>query len=198
MHDVNIELWRQFRLVYPDYFHRKRVLEVGSQDVNGSIKQLFTECDYTGVDWRPGPNVDIVSLAHDMKFDTPFDAVVSASMLEHDPYWKQSLETMIQYIKPDGILMLSWGAALNAEHHNETAPDGKFHALPASWVVNLLDKNNMYIERFVYERQIAFEHKTPLQGFGEVGLVAFINSKNGIGVPLLSHYIEQDMVPEPE
>ena len=39
-----------------------RILDVGSYDVNGSYKTLFTSptFEYTGLDMESGPNVDIV------------------------------------------------------------------------------------------------------------------------------------------
>jgi SAM-dependent methyltransferase len=188
MHDANKELWRQFKLVYPQKFDSATVLEVGSLDVNGSIREFFRDCDYTGVDWREGNCVDVVCLAHEMDFKRQFDVVASASMLEHDPYWKDSLNVMQKHMNPDGILLLSWGAAENAEHCVDTAPDNQFHALPAYLVVNHLNDIGMYIEKFIYERQIMKTGNMQEQGWGCVGLVAFNNWRHGLGVPLLSHY----------
>jgi len=43
-----------------------KTLDVGSFDVNGSLKDLFD--DYTGIDMREGPNVDIVANSHKLPF----------------------------------------------------------------------------------------------------------------------------------
>ena len=39
-----------------------KVIDVGSSDVNGSYKKLFSESsfEYTGIDMESGPNVDLV------------------------------------------------------------------------------------------------------------------------------------------
>lgn len=168
MHPANATWWRLVREAHPQLFCARRVLEVGSLDINGSVRQFFDICDYTGVDWRPGPGVDYISLAHEMDFPRPFDVVISASMLEHDPYWRQSIAAMHRHLAPHGALLLSWGAAENDPHFLETAPDGRFHALPAWKVLRAVRDQKLFVERFMYEAQIH-----PQGGWGECGLVAF-------------------------
>ena len=41
-------------------FNNFSILDVGSYDVGGSIRDLFNKNDYTGVDIIEGPNVDFV------------------------------------------------------------------------------------------------------------------------------------------
>lgn len=64
-----------------------RVLDVGSYDVNGSLRDLFAR--YTGLDLTEGPNVDVTWGGRRMPFeDDQFDVCVSSSCLEHDPaFW---------------------------------------------------------------------------------------------------------------
>ena len=139
MHRSNELFWQYVKRKYNEYFNDE-ILEVGSYNINGSIKDTFGSDSkkYIGVDWREGPNVDVVSLAHEMKFDHQFNAVLSASMLEHDPYWKDSITNMVNILKQDGILVLTWGAALNQEHCLNEAPDGDFHCLKVEQVTKLL------------------------------------------------------------
>jgi hypothetical protein len=63
-----------------------RVLEFGSLDINGSVRDLFNADIYLGVDLQGGPGVDIVADA--MFFDHPikFDCVVCCEVLEHAKY----------------------------------------------------------------------------------------------------------------
>lgn len=63
---------------------RKRILEIGSLDVNGTIRTIWpnAEC-YVGVDLRPGRCVDVVADAATWIPDTLFDLVVSTECLEH-------------------------------------------------------------------------------------------------------------------
>lgn len=62
------------------------VLEVGSQDVNGTVRPLFTG-PYIGVDIAPARGVDEIADAQDLSSfaDRSFDVVVSTEMLEHCP-----------------------------------------------------------------------------------------------------------------
>jgi len=61
----------------------KKVLDVGSYNVNGSYKDLFS--NYTGLDIEAGPNVDIVAKSlYDFGVpDNSFDVVISGQTLEH-------------------------------------------------------------------------------------------------------------------
>ena len=47
-----------------------RCLDVGSYDVNGSVRGLFVRArsGYVGVDMRNGPNVDVVAVSDALPF----------------------------------------------------------------------------------------------------------------------------------
>ena len=82
-------------------------LEVGSYDVNGSVRDLFTG-SYTGVDMRCGPGVDAVAAADGLPFaDRSFGAVVSTEMLEHDARPWLSVNEMGRVLRPGGWLLLT-------------------------------------------------------------------------------------------
>ena len=85
------------------------VLEVGSLDVNGTVRDLFTGArSYTGVDFRAGPGVDRVMNAHRLEFaDDAFDVVVSTEMLEHDDAFWESMREMGRVLKPRGVLIVT-------------------------------------------------------------------------------------------
>ena len=176
MHPVNRTFWKRCAERYPRYFAApSRVIEFGSCYVNGTIRDYFTAPFYIGVDWREGRDVDVVSLAHKAPFSPrSFDTVVSASMLEHDPYWRESIAKMVEVMKPDGLLVLSWGAALNSPHEYQTAPDSKFHALPAGKVLSLLKELGVRVHEFQYEANIpAGPGERGTNGWGEAVLVGF-------------------------
>lgn len=82
-------------------------LEVGSLDVNGSVRDLF-DGPYVGVDARPGPGVDAVMDGHGLSFTAEsFDVVVSTEMLEHDQAFWLSLAEMGRVLRPGGHLLLT-------------------------------------------------------------------------------------------
>jgi hypothetical protein len=58
------------------------VLDVGSLDVNGSVRGLFAGA-YTGLDLRPGPNVDVVADVDTWVTGHHWPVVISTEMLEH-------------------------------------------------------------------------------------------------------------------
>lgn len=102
---------------FPQAFRKARVLEIGSLDINGSVRQHFVDCDYVGVDLGEGPGVDVI--AEGQAYDAPdasFDTVVSCETMEHNPYWRETFENMIRLCRPGGLVMMTCGSTLRAEH----------------------------------------------------------------------------------
>ncbi len=188
MHVANNIFWKYVSEEYSNFFDED-IIEFGSYNVNGTIRDYFKNCKrYIGVDWRNGPSVDVVELAHEVKFDFRAKAILSASMLEHDPYWEKSLDNMINHLRSDGIFVLTWGAAKNVKHRLDEAPDRKFHCLKAEKVINYLIGRNLKIHISIYDGELhkLIKNKDDLRrleyprkhvGFGEFNLVAF-NSVN--------------------
>lgn len=82
-------------------------LEVGSYNVNGTVRPLFHGA-YIGVDMRPGPGVDQVATAGNLPFESnSFDVVISTEMLEHDPRPWASIPEMARVLRPAGVLILT-------------------------------------------------------------------------------------------
>ena len=95
------------------------VLEAGSYNVNGGIRDLFAGCEYTGVDCRSGPGVDVVADCHDLPFYVEvFDWVVSTSMIEHDPKPWLSVAEMRRVLRRGGLLVLA-APGFGWPRHNE-------------------------------------------------------------------------------
>lgn len=84
-----------------------RVLEVGSFDVNGTVRPLFAgAAAYVGVDVAPGPGVDVVVPAGELPFDSgSFDVVVSTEMLEHDRKPWRTAREMARVLRRGGRLL---------------------------------------------------------------------------------------------
>jgi SAM-dependent methyltransferase len=97
-----------------------KVLDVGSLDVNGNIKGEFKEFDYTGIDMRPGKNVDIVLNAHDIKDrfkEGEFDIVVCFDTLEHDNKFWITVKNMKWVLKKGGWLLVG-APSIHHPRHN--------------------------------------------------------------------------------
>lgn len=86
----------------------KKVLDVGSLDVNGSLKEDFKDYDYTGVDMREGANVDVVLNGHDLSkhFKQEFDLVLCFDTLEHDDLFWLTVAEMRKVLKSGGWLII--------------------------------------------------------------------------------------------
>jgi hypothetical protein len=85
------------------------VLEVGSLNVNGSVRGLFSG-PYTGTDMRAGPGVDRVVNAHELASYALSEApgvVLCLEMLEHDDQPWVSVGQMHDVAGVDGWLLAS-------------------------------------------------------------------------------------------
>ncbi|KPK74958.1 MAG: hypothetical protein AMJ79_12800, partial [Phycisphaerae bacterium SM23_30] len=98
------QLWcAGLKLAMPQYFKQVQVLEMGSLNVNGTLRDLFIDCEYTGVDVIPGKDVDIVGTFHEIDFgDKVFDVVCSVNSLEHDIHFDKTLPRMYQLLRHGG------------------------------------------------------------------------------------------------
>lgn len=128
MHQEPSAFLARLRSEHPRLFRRSRVLECGSYIINGSPRAMFADADYTGIDWRPGPGVDVVSLAHEFSAIKPFDLVLSTEMLEHDPHWRASVRAMARQVGPGGALALTWASPKRRDHEIDCAPQVGYYA----------------------------------------------------------------------
>jgi len=96
-----------------DEIKEKRVIDIGSYNVNGSLKKTVKAlypAEYIGVDIEEGPDVDIVCDAENLakKFGKEsFDVVISTEMLEHVRDWKKVISNIKKICKSEGIILLT-------------------------------------------------------------------------------------------
>jgi cyclopropane fatty-acyl-phospholipid synthase-like methyltransferase len=110
--------------MFPRKFHKKRVVDFGSLDINGSNREFFTDCDYTGVDISEGKNVDVVSKCHEFESEELFDTIITTEMLEHDMYWDKSVQKMFDLLKSGGLLIITCATTGRAEHGTPRSDKG--------------------------------------------------------------------------
>jgi len=102
---------------FPDNFANCKVLEVGSLDINGSVRQFFTGCNYIGIDLGHGRGVDIVFPGQDYNApDNTFDTVISCECFEHNPDWAATFANMYRMVKSGGLIVMSCATTGRAEH----------------------------------------------------------------------------------
>ena len=84
-----------------------RVLEIGSLDINGSVRHIFKPFaeKYIGIDVQEGPGVDIVASATDYLSPEYFDVVVCAEVFEHTPEWKKIINNSYVNLMDGGIFI---------------------------------------------------------------------------------------------
>jgi hypothetical protein len=100
---------------FPQYFDGKRVLEVGSLNINGTLRDFFTNSDYTGVDLDEGPGVDVICEGQNLEYpDNSFDVAISAECFEHNPHWA---ETFINMTRMSSDIVIFTCASTGREEH---------------------------------------------------------------------------------
>lgn len=110
MHESSYHKMEDFRRRYLEGREAEalRIYDLGSQDVNGSYRRIFSEpaWRYTGLDMAAGKNVDVV-------LRTPYawkevagnstDVVISGQAFEHIQYFWITMLEVARVLKPGGI-----------------------------------------------------------------------------------------------
>lgn len=113
----------------------KAVMEVGSANVNGSVRPFIESLDpavYLGVDAAPGPGVDVVANCEQLteQLNTGcWDVVISTEMLEHVRDWRACVRELALATRPGGLLLIT-----------TRSPGFEYHAYPEDhWRYTIAD-----------------------------------------------------------
>ncbi len=121
-----------------------RVVEIGSQDVNGSMRDCCpTHYSYVGADFVHGKGVDVVlDDPYSLPFDTSsVDFVLTSSCFEHsEMFWVLYLEAL-RIIKPHGLLYLN--APSNGPFHRFPVDCWRFYPDSGQALVTWAKRNGM-------------------------------------------------------
>jgi SAM-dependent methyltransferase len=134
-----------------DFSNESLVIDFGSYDVNGTLKPIFKDFKYIGLDMSAGPNVDIVCNNSEVPLENESaDIVVSSSSFEHDDcFWETFLE-MLRILKPNGLLYIN--APSEGVYHGYPGDCWRFYA--DSWKAlekygNRKGYNNYLVETYI-------------------------------------------------
>ena len=124
MHDTAYENCERFIDKYLSEETHLQVLDVGSYDVNGTLKPLFARpgWQYVGMDHAGCAEKNVDVILHDPfcfpQDDASIDVIVSSSALEHDPMFWVTFQEMTRVSRPRGLIYLN------------VPSQGPYHAYP--------------------------------------------------------------------
>ena len=125
-HSAYVNAEKFYNKYCEDNIENKKILDVGSYDVNGTMKPIFQKGQYVGLDMEKGPNVDIVGVSHQIPFEKDeFDIVISSSCFEHDDMFWISYQEMCRVLKPGGYMYVQ--APSNGPYHGWPGDNWRFY-----------------------------------------------------------------------
>lgn len=180
----------------------KHILEVGSGDVNGSVRPIVSArgpADYFGVDMAEGPGVDRVVDATklvDVFDEASYDVVISTEMMEHVVDWQTTLMNMFRMVAPGGVIVVTTRSVPFGYHPHPIdtwryTPDAMVQIIKAAGFEQLLvcpdpDPNSPGVF-FKARRPVDWEwpfHRTAQQVFRNiVGVTETVKPFNFLGLP---------------
>lgn len=78
------------------------VIEIGARNVNFTVRPLFPNASYWGIDAQPGPCVDEVADGALWRPLSPVDMVVCCEVFEHTPDWADIVGNIRHMLIPGG------------------------------------------------------------------------------------------------
>jgi SAM-dependent methyltransferase len=129
------------RVVDEYELYKKEVLEIGSRNINGTIRDHFNS-SYVGLDMVDGEDVDIVSESWDLPFpNRTFDVVVSCEMLEHDEAFWLTFPEVYRVLKTGGYFIVTT-RGINFPYHEFP---GDYWRFTEDGIKSLLENNKFTI-----------------------------------------------------
>lgn len=124
-----------------------KLVEIGSQDVNGSLRQLCPpHAEYVGVDLVEGKNVDIVlEDPYKLPFaDGALDVVMSSSVFEHSEMFWLLFNEIMRVLKPAGLFYLN--APSNGDFHQYPVDCWRFYPDSGQALVKWARHNGLNVD----------------------------------------------------
>jgi SAM-dependent methyltransferase len=134
-HTAQINFVKRVKDNNPNYFKNTKVIEIGSLDINGTIRNLFSDCEYVGVDVGEGPHVDLVCPGQEVDHpDNTYDVSCSCNCFEHNPEWVETFRNMHRMTREGGLVFVSVPTTGCPEHGtHENKPEDSPLTLKRGW-----------------------------------------------------------------
>jgi hypothetical protein len=127
---------------WPYYFNQQRVLEVGSLNLNGTVRIFFTDCDYTGIDLGPGPGVDLIANGAEYCCADHYSVVISTESFEHNPDWVKTFDNMLASVCTTGLIIFTCASTGRPEHGTRaTTPSDSPYTCDNEYYRNLTEQD---------------------------------------------------------
>ena len=109
------------------------VLEVGSRNINGTVRPLFGDAHYVGIDIVAGDGVDMVADALEVETLNVYDAIVCCEVFEHEPRWPLIVDRFADWLIPGGAVLATMAGPGRLPHSAQDG--GPLHA--GEWYANI-------------------------------------------------------------
>jgi len=137
-HPEQQQWFQQTHQQLPQYFQNQRVLEVGSMNLNGTVRDYFTNSEYLGIDLGPGPGVDLVANGDDYLKPAAYSVVISTESFEHNPTWQKTFDNMITNCAAGGLIIFTCASTGRPEHGTRaTTPSDSPYTCDNNYYKNL-------------------------------------------------------------
>jgi len=110
MHDTAMLYGEAFFKTYLSHSKNLTIVDIGSQDVNGSLRSVApSNNNYIGVDFIEANGVDVVITdPYKLPFeDESVDAIVSSSCFEHSEFFWLLFIECLRILRPTGLLYVN-------------------------------------------------------------------------------------------
>jgi hypothetical protein len=113
------------------------VIEIGSRDINGTIRSHFPAASWIGLDRIAGPGVDVVGNALDYIPPHLVSHVICCEVFEHFGEWQYLLDVAYRWLIPSGRIIVTCAGIGRSVH---SAIDGGDTLHFGEWYQNISER----------------------------------------------------------
>ena len=130
------------------------VLDLGGQNVNGTVHQWFTHPD-TEITTLDLENADIIADATDWEPDKQYDVVIATEVFEHVEHWPKVLATAFHALGTGGVFIGTCASTNRPSHGATGAPDPE----PDEWYRNVEPAELQFVlDQLIAHAEVTYKH----------------------------------------